>query len=117
MCVADGNGQGIRRIVTLELSFRHQDFQHHVNLLLFTMPHTDDSFFHGVRRIFEHRQTGTRRNKHGDAARLSEFQRGHRVLVDESLLHSRLIGLMAVHDFRQAVMKLAKPGGEIHVAI
>lgn len=44
MGVADCDRQGVRRIVTLEFCFRHQDFQHHVDLLLFAVPNTYDGF-------------------------------------------------------------------------
>ena len=36
-------------------------------------------------------QPGKRRHQHGDAARLAELQRRHRVLVDEGLLDRRLV--------------------------
>ncbi len=67
-----------------------------------------DGLLHGVRRIFRNTQTGAGGHQHGDAARLAELQRRRRILVDEGLLDSRLMGLVAVHDLGKPIVQLAK---------
>ena len=43
-----------------------------------------------------------RRHQHGDAARLPELQRRRRILVDEGLLHRRLVRRLGSQDIAQA---------------
>ena len=69
------------------LGQQHAD--HHAHLRLVAMAGADDALLHQVRRVFGDRHAGSRRHHHGDAARLAEFQRRLRVLVDEGLLRPR----------------------------
>jgi hypothetical protein len=117
MGVADGDGERVGGIVAFELGLGHQDFQHHVYLLLFAVADADHGLLDGVRRIFRDPQARPGRHQHGDAARLAELQRGGRILVDEGLLDSGLVRLVAVHHLGKPVMQLAEAGGKIHLAI
>ena len=115
--VADGNGQRVGGVVALEFGLGHQDLQHHVDLLLLAMADANHCLLHRVRCIFRDPQARARRHQHGNATGLPELQGGDGVLVDEGLLDRRLVRLVGMHDFRQAVVQLAEPGRQIHVSV
>ncbi|MNE75045.1 hypothetical protein D3C80_1711680 [compost metagenome] len=81
------------------------------------MADADDRLLHRIGCIFRDPQACARRHQHGNATGLPELQGGDSVLVDEGLLDRRLVRLVGVYDFRQAVVQLAESGRQIHVAV
>ena len=61
MGVADGDGERVGSVVALELRFRHQDLQHHVDLLLLAVSDADDRLLDRIWGIFGHLQARARR--------------------------------------------------------
>ena len=63
-------------------------------------------FFHQVGRVLGDRQPRRRRDQEGDAARLTEPQRGGRVAVDERLLDGGLVRSKSRDDVRHTGVDL-----------
>ena len=92
MRMGDGDGERVGGILAVWRGKRQQHAEHGADLRLVGVPGPDDGFFHRIGRIFRHGQPGLRRDQQSNPARLPEFERRARILVDEGLLDSRLGG-------------------------
>ena len=109
MRVADRDGQRVGGIGAGDLDPGKLQAHHVVDLRLGGMSHAHHGLFHRIGRVFSDHQPGLRRHQKGYSARLTQLQRGHRVLVDEGMLHRRGIGGIAAHHFGQLRMERDQP--------
>jgi hypothetical protein len=88
---------------------RGQKHAHHdSDLPLVGVAVPDDRLLHEVRRVFFHMEPGQRGNGKRQATRLTQFQGGLRVSIDEGLFDGRFLGRM-IHNYAgQPLMELSK---------
>ena len=116
MRVADRNRQRVRRIRARNHHTGQLQANHMIHLGFIGMAHTHHRLFHRIGRIFADRQTGLRGHQQGNAARLPEFQGGHRVLVDERMLHRCRIGGVEPQDCGQLAVQRHQPLCQIAIS-
>jgi hypothetical protein len=110
--VADGNGEGVRRVGVGNGAPRQQHPDHHLNLFFGGVAGTDHGFLNQVGRIFGDAQPGLGGNQKGHAARLSQFKGRDGIEINESFLHRCLVGRVPGDCHGQTFVQLHQSLGE-----
>lgn len=110
--MADRDCQRVRCVGPCDFRSGQQYAQHRLHLLLRCAPGANDRLFDQARRIFGDRQAATRTREQRDTARVGEFQRRLRVVVDEHLLDRRRGRRMINDHRRQDCVKMREPVGQ-----
>ena len=76
------------------------------------MAHADHGLFHRVWGIFANYQPCLRGHQQGNAARLAQFQCGHRIFVDKRMLYCCRIGGIGAHNVGQLAVQRHKALGK-----